>query len=196
MQQIKEDVDEHNRPINNTLDIIAELVETGADVLSSAELNKLQSEGKNLKNRYDNVADNSDKLLKRLVAGLEELSKFRGEVSAFRSWLEKAYKILEDKEKQLADLRNAAGNTGDLKAFVSDVMTHGADLKFLTISGQKFVDLSKVNITLLQIQVLTFLTSGIRCIPQRIPWQAETKQPEAVAVAGAGGGQPCEYRLP
>ena len=147
MQQIKEDVDEHNRPINNTLDIIAELVETGADVLSSAELNKLQSEGKNLKNRYDNVADNSDKLLKRLVAGLEELSKFRGEVSAFRSWLEKAYKILEDKEKQLADLRNAAGNTGDLKAFVSDVMTHGADLKFLTISGQKFVDLSKVNIT-------------------------------------------------
>ena len=147
MQQIKEDVDEHNRPINNTLDIIAELVETGADVLSSAELNKLQSEGKNLKTRYDNVADNSDKLLKRLVAGLEELSKFRGEVSAFRSWLEKAYKILEDKEKQLADLRNAAGNTGDLKAFVSDVMTHGADLKFLTISGQKFVDLSKVNIT-------------------------------------------------
>ena len=154
LQQIKEDVDEHNRPINNTLDIIAELVETGADVLSSAELNKLQSEGKNLKSRYDNVADNSDKLLKRLVAGLEELSKFRGEVSAFRSWLEKAYKILEDKEKQLADLRNAAGNTGDLKAFVSDVMTHGADLKFLTISGQKFVDLSKVTI-LFHLKTLT-----------------------------------------
>ena len=32
----------------------------------------------------------------------------------------------------------------DIKEFVSDVMTHGADLKFLTISGQKFVSLSKV----------------------------------------------------
>ncbi len=84
----------------------------------------------NLKHRYDNVANNSDKLLKRLVAGLEELSKFRGEVSAFCSWLDKAYKILEDKEKQLADLRNAASN-------------NGADLKFLTISGQKFIELSK-----------------------------------------------------
>merc|ERR1719153_1808238 len=143
LKQIKDDVDEHNRPVNNTLDIIAELVETGADVLSTAELNKLQSEGKNLKTRYDNVSNNSDKLLKRLVAGLEELSKFRGEVSAFRSWLDKAYKILEGKERQLADLRNASGNTGDLKTFVSDVMTHGADLKFLTMSGQKFIELSK-----------------------------------------------------
>ena len=55
MKLIKTDVDEHNRPVNNTLDIIAELVETGSDVLSSAELNQLQSEGKQLKERYDHV---------------------------------------------------------------------------------------------------------------------------------------------
>ena len=42
MKEIKTDVDDHNRPVNNTLDIIAELVETGADVLSSSELNTLQ----------------------------------------------------------------------------------------------------------------------------------------------------------
>ena len=48
-------MDEHNRPVNNTLDIIAELVETGADVLSSAELNKLQQEGKQLKVRKENI---------------------------------------------------------------------------------------------------------------------------------------------
>ena len=41
MRAIKTDVDDHNRPVNNTLDIIAELVETGADVLSSSELNSL-----------------------------------------------------------------------------------------------------------------------------------------------------------
>ncbi len=51
VQQIKDDIDDHNRPVNNTLDIIAELVETGADVLSAAELNKLQQEGKQLKVR-------------------------------------------------------------------------------------------------------------------------------------------------
>jgi len=87
LKQIKDDVDDHNRPVNNTLDIIAELVETGADVLSSAELNKLQSEGKQLKTRYDNVASNSDKLLKRMVSAMEELNKFKSELSAFKNWM-------------------------------------------------------------------------------------------------------------
>ena len=68
-------------------------------------------------------------------------------MGAFKTWLEKAYKVLEDKERKLANLNNVQGNIDDIKEFVSDVMTHGADLKFLTISGQKFVDLSKVNIT-------------------------------------------------
>merc|ERR1719471_2013529 len=143
MKEIKTDVDDHNRPVNNTLDIIAELVETGADVLSAAELNKLQANGKQLKTRYDNVCNNSDKLVKRLSGALEELSKFRSEGTTFKVWLEKAFKLLEDKERKLADLNKVQGNTSDIKEFVTDVNTHGADLKFLTISGQKFIDLSK-----------------------------------------------------
>lgn len=141
-------MDDHNRPVNNTLDIIVELVENGHDVLSSADLNQLQAEGKRLKERYTNVADNSDKLLKRMLAAMDELAKFRGEMGTFRSWMDKAFKTLEDKERQLANLNKLQGNGDDLKAFVSDVMTHGADLKFLTISGQKFVDLSKVSLLL------------------------------------------------
>merc|ERR1711981_1546432 len=149
MKLIKTDVDDHNRPVNNTLDIIAELVETGADVLSSAELNQLQAEGKQLKERYDHVSDCSDKLIKRQASALEEFNKFSSEMALFRTWLEKAYKILEDKERQLANLNKVQESLEGFKAFVSDVMTHGADLKFLTISGQKFVDLSKEYISFL-----------------------------------------------
>lgn len=149
MKHIKTDVDDHNRPVNNTLDIIAELVETGADVLSSSELNHLQSEGKQLRERYDHVSDTSDKLVKRQISALDEFIKFNSEMATFKTWLEKAYKILEDKERQLANLNKVQGSIDDIKAFVSDVMTHGADLKFLTISGQKFVDLSKVGLRLL-----------------------------------------------
>ena len=126
------------------MDIIVELVETGSDVLSSAELNQLQAEGKRLRERYDFVSDNTDKLLRRMLAAMEELNKFRTEMTSFRTWMDKAYKVLEDKERQLANLNKLQGNADDIKAFVSDVMTHGADLKFLTISGQKFIDLSKV----------------------------------------------------
>ena len=75
---------------------------------------------------------------------MEELGKFRAEKGSFSTWMEKAYKVLEDKERQLANLNKLQGNTDGIKEFVSDVMTHGADLKFLTISGQKYVQLSKV----------------------------------------------------
>jgi dystonin len=78
-----------------------------------------------------------------MVSAAEELAKFRGEMSGFRKWMEKAYRVLEDKERNLSQLNKLDGNADDVKAFVADVMTHGADLKFLTISGQKFVDLSK-----------------------------------------------------
>ena len=121
-------------------------METGSDVLSASELNQLQAEGKRLKERYDFVSDNSDKLLKRILSAMEELGKFRAEIGSFKTWMEKAYKVLEDKERQLANLNKLQGNTDGIKEFVSDVMTHGADLKFLTISGQKFVQLSKVNL--------------------------------------------------
>ena len=77
---------------------------------------------------------------------MEELNKFRAEMTSFRTWMDKAYKVLEDKERQLANLNKLQGNADGIKEFVSDVMTHGADLKFLTISGQKFIDLSKVNV--------------------------------------------------
>ena len=91
------------------------------------------------------------------------------ESSAFRNWLEKAYKVLEDKEKQLANLNKVQGNTSDIKEFVNDVMTHGADLKFLKISGQKFVDLSKVSRKYLSSSVeitSLYLLLGIRRLSQ------------------------------
>lgn len=156
-------MDDHNRPVNNTIDIIVELVETGSDVLSSAELNQLQTEGKRLKERYTYVADSSDKLMKRMASAMDELAKFRGEMGSFRTWMEKAFKTLEDKERQLANLNKLQGNADDIKSFVSDVMTHGADLKFLTISGQKFVDLSKVSLSSVtnftEISILRFVFS-------------------------------------
>ena len=48
------------------------------------------------------------------------------------------------KEGELGNMSNMRENAEGVKTFVAEVMTHGADLKFLTISGQKFIDISKV----------------------------------------------------
>jgi len=53
-------------------------------------------------------------------------------------------KILADKENQLTQLSKLDGKSDEIKDFVSEVMKHGADLKFLTISGQKLQEVIKV----------------------------------------------------
>ena len=61
------------------------------------------------------------------------------------------------KEGELGNMSNMRENAEGVKTFVAEVMTHGADLKFLTISGQKFIDISKVNTSFL----LTFKLNNI-----------------------------------
>lgn len=68
----------------------------------------------------------------------------RNELSAFSTWLHKARQTLDDKEKSLSNLNKLNSNTDSTKEFVSDVIAHQADLRFITMAAQKFVDESKV----------------------------------------------------
>ena len=56
------------------------------------------------------MSDHSDKLLKRMQSAMDELSKFRTEMSSFKTWMEKAFNVLEDKERQLANLNRYASH--------------------------------------------------------------------------------------
>lgn len=58
--------------------------------------------------------------------------------------MEGAYRTLEDKESQLSKLNNLPNQSQEVREFVSDVIAHQADLRFITMAAQKFVDESKV----------------------------------------------------
>lgn len=60
--------------------------------------------------------------------------------------MEGAYRTLEDKEAALSKLNSLPDQSEDVREFVSDVIAHQADLRFITMSAQKFVDESKVYI--------------------------------------------------
>jgi hypothetical protein len=68
----------------------------------------------------------------------------RNELVAFSTWLHKARQTLEDKERSLSNLNKLTSNADSTKEFVSDVIAHQADLRFITMAAQKFVDESKV----------------------------------------------------
>ncbi|KAK7865644.1 hypothetical protein R5R35_006900 [Gryllus longicercus] len=161
MKQIKDDLESHSRPVASCLDQVRQVVATGGDVLSSDEVTNLEKNGRSLKTRYDRASDQTDRLLKRLTAARDELSKFRNELGSFTSWLDKARRTLEDKERSLANLNKLHANADSTKEFVSDVIAHQADLRFITMAAQKFVDESK--------EYLSNLNDFRTTLPQRLP---------------------------
>ncbi|CAG9820406.1 unnamed protein product [Phaedon cochleariae] len=126
MKQVKDDLDQH-----------------AGDILSKSEVSALEKSGRNLKSRYEKSVDRTDKLLRRLLAAREELGKLRGELASFSGWLAQSRRVLEDKERSLSDLDRLGASADSTREFVSDVIAHQADLRFITMSAQKFVDEGK-----------------------------------------------------
>ena len=104
IQGVRDDLECHSRPINSCVDQVRQIVSQGAEFLSSGEISTLEEKGADLKSRFDGAVDQTDKLLRKVSSALEELHKFRSEMSNFKTWLTKASKATDDKKRQLANL--------------------------------------------------------------------------------------------
>lgn len=76
-QLVKEELESQSRSISNCLDQVRIIVTTGGEYLSRDEVISLERNGKALRTRYDRANDRTDKLLRRLTAAKDELSKFK-----------------------------------------------------------------------------------------------------------------------
>ncbi|XP_017464287.1 PREDICTED: dystonin isoform X11 [Rhagoletis zephyria] len=161
LRQIKEEIDGQQRPVSTCLEQIRQIVLTGADVLSAPEVSTLENAGRELRSRVDRVSDRTLRLLRRLESIRDELTKLSGELSIFFSWLQEARHRLEDKEQSIADLKNLASHADSIREFASDVISHQADLRFVTMSAQRFLDGSK--------EFLTILNDFRTAMPERLP---------------------------
>jgi len=57
--------------------------------------------------------------------------------------MDKSIRVLEDKERNINNLSTSGRD--NTKEFVSDVIAHQGDLRFITMSAQKFVEESRVS---------------------------------------------------
>lgn len=140
---------------------IRQIVLTGGDVLSAPEITALENSGRELRSRVDRANDRTFRLLKRLESARDELSKLQSEMEIFSTWLQTARRELEDKERSLSDLNRLAAQSDSIREFVSDVIAHQADLRFITMAAQKFVDESK--------EFLSVLNEFRTTLPERLP---------------------------
>ncbi|XP_076173653.1 dystonin-like protein short stop isoform X29 [Ptiloglossa arizonensis] len=161
MKEIKEDLEAHARPVSSCLDQIRQVDLTGGNVLSFEEVSTLERNGQSLKTRFQRATDRTERMVKRLIAARDELVKFKNELSTFSQWLDNARRVLEEKEHSLSDLNRLNSSTDATRDFISDVIAHQADLRFITMAAQKFVDESK--------EFLHVLNEFRTSLPQRLP---------------------------
>ncbi|KAM7341558.1 dystonin-like protein short stop isoform 44-T47 [Cochliomyia hominivorax] len=161
LKQIKDEIETQLRPVATCLDQIRQIVLTGGDVLSAPEVTTLENAGRELRSRVDRINDRTVRLLRRLEAGRDELNKLRSELEIFSDWLQSARRTLEDKERALSDLNRLSSQAESVREFVSDVIGHQADLRFITMAAQKFVDESK--------EFLAILNDFRTSLPERLP---------------------------
>ncbi|XP_054709316.1 LOW QUALITY PROTEIN: microtubule-actin cross-linking factor 1, isoforms 1/2/3/4/5-like [Uloborus diversus] len=140
---LKEELENQQSLITNCLDQMRQLAQRGLEVLSKEEINNLQKYLISLKKQYDSVLYECERLLRRLTAAYEELQKFRSELSTFKEWLKHAQQEFKAKESLLSILSDLEKNSEIFKNFSSDVIVHQADLRFITMAAQRFIDESQ-----------------------------------------------------
>lgn len=138
---MKEEVESQSRVVSTCLDEVRAVVSSGSEYLSRDEVTSLERNAKSLRTRYERASERTDLLLRRLMAAGDELSKFTSEVNIFSTWMEKAERGLEERERAIPDPQTT-------RDFVSDVIAHQADLRFITMAAHKFFAESKVRLLL------------------------------------------------
>ncbi|XP_022692769.1 microtubule-actin cross-linking factor 1-like isoform X2 [Varroa jacobsoni] len=140
---VKEELEINRKVVNQALDQVRQISKEGAELLSASEISNLQRSAESIKSRYDTSNVNADKLLRRIDMALEELQKFSNETRTFIDWLNASQRTLAEYEKYLSDVSNLRDNMDQFRQFSTDVISHQADLRFLTMAAQKFMDESK-----------------------------------------------------
>ncbi|KAK5882307.1 hypothetical protein CesoFtcFv8_020907 [Champsocephalus esox] len=118
------------------------LLDKQATVLSSEEKEKLQKNIQELKGRYDASLTQAEQQMKQVQCVQEEQKKFQGDVEEFVSWLDQAEADIEKLGAPAASLNILNDKLQRQKSFSEDVISHKGDLRFITMSGQKVLDVA------------------------------------------------------
>ncbi|XP_044068912.1 dystonin isoform X20 [Siniperca chuatsi] len=119
------------------------LLDKKADVLSPEEKEKLQKNIQELKGRYEASLTQAEQQMKQVQCVQEELKKFQDDCEEFEGWLDHAEEEMEELGAPAGSLNILSDKLQRQKSFSEDVISHKGDLRFITISGQKVLDVAK-----------------------------------------------------
>ncbi|KAL7384245.1 hypothetical protein ABVT39_026968 [Epinephelus coioides] len=118
------------------------LLDKQANVLSPEEKEKLQKNIQELKGRYEASLTQAEQQMKQVQCVQEELKKFQGDCEEFEGWLDQAEGEIEKLGAPADSLNILSDKLQRQKSFSEDVISHKGDLRFITMSGQKVLDVA------------------------------------------------------
>ncbi|XP_051272617.1 dystonin isoform X17 [Dicentrarchus labrax] len=119
------------------------LLDKKANMLSPEEKEKLQKNIQELKGRYEASLTQAEQQMKQVQCVQEELKKFQNDCEEFEGWLDQAEGEIEELGCPAGSLNILGDKLQRQKSFSEDVISHKGDLRFITISGQKVLDVAK-----------------------------------------------------
>ncbi|NWY93583.1 MACF1 factor, partial [Loxia curvirostra] len=108
--------------------------------LAGEEQERLRAQLAQLRERYPASLARAEAQLKRVQLLREELQKFLREHGEFQAWLEQAEQDLQGMYKGDSDPQSLRQLLRRQGSFAEDVISHKGDLRFVTMSGEKFLD--------------------------------------------------------
>nr|XP_023008848.2 dystonin isoform X2 [Maylandia zebra] len=119
------------------------MLDKQANVLSPQEKEALQKNIQELKERYETSLTQAEQQMKQVQCVQEELKKFQDDCQEFENWLNQAEEEILELGAPASSLNILSDNLQRQKSFSEDVISHKGDLRFITISGQKVLDVAK-----------------------------------------------------
>ncbi|XP_026044875.1 dystonin isoform X13 [Astatotilapia calliptera] len=119
------------------------MLDKQANVLSPQEKEALQKNIQELKERYETSLTQAEQQMKQVQCVQEELKKFQDDCEEFENWLNQAEEEILELGAPASSLNILSDNLQRQKSFSEDVISHKGDLRFITISGQKVLDVAK-----------------------------------------------------
>ncbi|KAM8858982.1 dystonin isoform 4-T4 [Spinachia spinachia] len=113
-----------------------------ANVLTPEEKENLQKNIQELKGRYEASLTQAEQQMKQVQCVQEELKKFHGDCEEFVGWLDQAEVQIEQLGAAASSLNIFTDKLQRQKSFSEDVISHKGDLRFITMSGQKVLDVA------------------------------------------------------
>ena len=122
-----------------------QLIDQFADRLKPTDRSKLQDLGTELKKRYDTVYVESQTRQNRLTSAIPDLNKTLEDGQEISQWLVGVERQLQATQKNVGrDLDTLRRQLEEQTTFNEEVLSEGADVRFLNMNAKKKMDAAKV----------------------------------------------------